>query len=49
MHKDLGLKSEKRIVRDNPYNYEGRLKAVTRRIERSEAVSKRTKELTFQF
>ncbi len=49
MHSDLSTKSEKPIVRENPYNYEGRIKAVTKRIENSKAISKRNKELIFQF
>jgi integrase/recombinase XerD len=49
MHNDLSIKSEKRIVRENPYNYKGRIKAVTKRIGNCEAISKRNKELVFQF
>jgi site-specific recombinase XerD len=49
MHRNLSSENEKGIVRDNPYNYEGRIKAVTKRIENSGAISKRNKELIFQF
>jgi integrase/recombinase XerD len=49
MHKDLNTGNQNRIVKENPYNYEGRIKAVTRRIENSRSISKRNKELIFQF
>ncbi len=45
MHKDSNTKNQNEIVRENPYNYEGRIKAVTRRIENSKAISKRNTKL----
>ncbi len=49
MHKDLNSKNENEIVREDPYNLQGRIKAVTRRIENSTAISKTNKQLIFQF
>jgi len=49
MHRDLSSENEKRIVRDNPYNLEGRIRAVTKRIESSSAISKRNKNFIFEF
>ena len=49
MHKDLNPRIQKEIVRENPYNCEGRTKAVTGRIENSSIISKRNKQLIFEF
>jgi hypothetical protein len=49
MHKDLNTKNQNEIVREDPYNLQGRIKAVTRRIENSTAISKKNKQLIFQF
>jgi len=49
MLKDLNSKDEVEIVREDPYNPPGRIKAVTRRIENSTAISKTNKQLIFQF
>jgi integrase/recombinase XerD len=49
MHKDLNSINRNEIVREDPYNLQGRIKAVTRRIENSTVISKRNKQLIFEF
>jgi hypothetical protein len=46
LHRDLRLENEKGIVRDNPYDLEGRVRAVNK-IENNKAITKRRQGTSF--
>ena len=47
--KSLKIKDQKDIVKENIYDVQGRIEAVTRRINTSNKVSKRNRQLIFEF